>query len=176
MIQTWALSFLNRAIKCALFKCFQIWNVRVLQNPPIRTIHLLDRTIWLDVFRVQIPNSYSKVSWPQGQTCWYRFWLLLNISCQIRNTRNYMFFFLNRSDVLGQILPIIGRDWSQSGVAQLYTSINTNGYKFLYLSARAIGQSKITKDLLKSIKQEVHVLPEGPLLLSPTSLVSAFHR
>jgi phosphatidate phosphatase PAH1 len=58
-------------------------------------------------------------------------------------------------------------------VAQLYTSINTNGYKFLYLSARAIGQSKVTKDLLKSIKQEVHVLPEGPLLLSPTSLVSA---
>ena len=78
--------------------------------------------------------------------------------------------------MLGQILPIIGRDWSQSGVAQLYTSINTNGYKFLYLSARAIGQSKVTKDLLKSIKQEVHVLPEGPLLLSPTSLVSAFHR
>ena len=83
---------------------------------------------------------------------------------------------ITKSDVLGQILPIIGRDWSQSGVAQLYTSINTNGYKFLYLSARAIGQSKVTKDLLKSIKQEVHVLPEGPLLLSPTSLVSAFHR
>lgn len=169
MIQTWALSFLNRAIKCALFKCFQIWNVRVLQNPPIRTIHLLDRTIWLDVFRVQIPNSYSKVSWPQGQT-------IIEYILSDKNTRNYMFFFLNRSDVLGQILPIIGRDWSQSGVAQLYTSINTNGYKFLYLSARAIGQSKITKDLLKSIKQEVHVLPEGPLLLSPTSLVSAFHR
>ncbi|XP_076083384.1 phosphatidate phosphatase LPIN1-like isoform X1 [Mytilus galloprovincialis] len=83
---------------------------------------------------------------------------------------------ITKSDVLGQILPIIGKDWSQSGVAQLYTSINTNGYKFLYLSARAIGQSKVTKDLLKSIKQEVHVLPEGPLLLSPTSLVSAFHR
>lgn len=83
---------------------------------------------------------------------------------------------ITKSDVLGQILPIIGRDWSQSGVAQLYTSIHTNGYKFLYLSARAIGQSKVTKDLLKSIKQEVHVLPEGPLLLSPTSLVSAFHR
>lgn len=83
---------------------------------------------------------------------------------------------ITKSDVLGQILPIIGRDWSQSGVAQLYTSIQTNGYKFLYLSARAIGQSKVTKDLLKSIKQEVHVLPEGPLLLSPTSLVSAFHR
>ncbi|XP_069106044.1 phosphatidate phosphatase LPIN2-like isoform X2 [Argopecten irradians] len=83
---------------------------------------------------------------------------------------------ITKSDVLGQILPIIGKDWSQSGVAQLYTNIQSNGYKFLYLSARAIGQSKITKDLLKSIKQDYHVLPEGPLLLSPTSLVSAFHR
>ncbi|XP_048727886.2 phosphatidate phosphatase LPIN2-like isoform X2 [Ostrea edulis] len=83
---------------------------------------------------------------------------------------------ITKSDVLGQILPIIGRDWSQSGVAQLFTHINNNGYKFLYLSARAIGQSKVTKDLLRSIKQEYHVLPDGPLLLSPTSLVSAFHR
>ncbi|OWF49318.1 Phosphatidate phosphatase LPIN2 [Mizuhopecten yessoensis] len=83
---------------------------------------------------------------------------------------------ITKSDVLGQILPIIGKDWSQSGVAKLYTNIQSNGYKFLYLSARAIGQSKITKDLLKSIKQDYHVLPEGPLLLSPTSLVSAFHR
>ncbi|XP_061179306.1 phosphatidate phosphatase LPIN2-like [Saccostrea echinata] len=83
---------------------------------------------------------------------------------------------ITKSDVLGQILPIIGRDWSQSGVAQLFTHIYNNGYKFLYLSARAIGQSKVTKDLLKSIKQEFHVLPDGPLLLSPTSLVSAFHR
>nr|XP_022310226.1 phosphatidate phosphatase LPIN3-like isoform X2 [Crassostrea virginica] len=83
---------------------------------------------------------------------------------------------ITKSDVLGQILPIIGRDWSQSGVAQLFTHIYNNGYKFLYLSARAIGQSKVTKDLLRSIKQEFHVLPDGPLLLSPTSLVSAFHR
>ncbi|KAJ8322304.1 hypothetical protein KUTeg_000775 [Tegillarca granosa] len=83
---------------------------------------------------------------------------------------------ITKSDVLGQILPIMGKDWSQSGVAELFSRIHSNGYKFLYLSARAIGQSKITKDLLKSIKQQYHVLPDGPLLLSPTSLVSAFHR
>ncbi|KAL5014363.1 hypothetical protein ScPMuIL_008633 [Solemya velum] len=83
---------------------------------------------------------------------------------------------ITKSDVLGQILPIIGRDWSQSGVAQLYSRISSNKYKFLYLSARAIGQSKITKDLLKNIKQNDLVLPDGPLLLSPTSLISAFHR
>ncbi|XP_071114379.1 phosphatidate phosphatase LPIN3-like [Haliotis cracherodii] len=83
---------------------------------------------------------------------------------------------ITKSDVLGQILPIIGRDWSQSGVASLFTRIHKNGYKFLYLSARAIGQSRITKDLLRGIKQGELVLPEGPLLLNPTSLISAFHR
>jgi phosphatidate phosphatase LPIN len=77
---------------------------------------------------------------------------------------------------MGQILPLIGRDWSQSGVAQLFTRLSNNGYKLLYLSARAIGQSRITKDLLRSIKQGDLVLPDGPLLLNPTSLISAFHR
>ncbi|XP_045182167.2 phosphatidate phosphatase LPIN3-like [Mercenaria mercenaria] len=83
---------------------------------------------------------------------------------------------ITKSDVLGQILPVVGRDWSQSGVAQLYSRIAGNGYKFLYLSARAIGQSKLTKDLLQNIKQGEMSLPEGPLLLSPTSLISAFHK
>ena len=77
---------------------------------------------------------------------------------------------------MGQILPLMGRDWSQSGVAQLFTRLSSNGYKLLYLSARAIGQSRITKDLLRSIKQGDVVLPDGPLLLNPTSLISAFHR
>ncbi|XP_025089282.1 LOW QUALITY PROTEIN: phosphatidate phosphatase LPIN1-like [Pomacea canaliculata] len=83
---------------------------------------------------------------------------------------------ITKSDVLGQILPIIGRDWSQSGVAQLFTRLSNNGYKLIYLSARAIGQSRLTKDLLRSIKQGDRVLPDGPLLLNPISLISAFHR
>lgn len=83
---------------------------------------------------------------------------------------------ITKSDALGQILPIIGRDWSQSGVAQLFTRINNNGYKLIYLSARAIGQSRSTKDMLKSIRQGELVLPDGPLFLNPTSLFSAFHR
>ncbi|GFO22728.1 phosphatidate phosphatase lpin2 [Plakobranchus ocellatus] len=83
---------------------------------------------------------------------------------------------ITKSDVLGQIMPIIGRDWSQSGVAQLFTRIDQNGYKLIYLSARAIGQSRSTKDMLKSIRQGGLVLPNGPLFLNPTSLFSAFHR
>lgn len=78
--------------------------------------------------------------------------------------------------MLGQILPIVGRDWAQSGVAQLFNKIKDNGYKLLYLSARAIGQARLTRDYLKSIKQGDMTMPDGPLLLNPTSLISAFHR
>ena len=32
-----------------------------------------------------------------------------------------MFYF--RSDVLGQFMPLVGKDWSQSGVARLFSAI-----------------------------------------------------
>ncbi|KAK8730132.1 hypothetical protein OTU49_008097, partial [Cherax quadricarinatus] len=83
---------------------------------------------------------------------------------------------ITKSDVLGHLLPILGKDWAQSGVAQLFTKIKNNGYHFLYLSARAIGQARITRDYLRSIKQGDLSLPDGPLLLNPTSLIQAFHR
>ena len=47
---------------------------------------------------------------------------------------------ITKSDVLGHVLPVIGRDWAQSGVAELFTKIKNNGYHMAYLSARAIGQ------------------------------------
>lgn len=83
---------------------------------------------------------------------------------------------ITKSDVLGHILPYIGKDWAQSGVTNLFSKVQQNGYKFLYLSARAIGQAKGTRDYLQSICQDGVTLPEGPLLLSPTSLFSALHR
>ena len=43
---------------------------------------------------------------------------------------------ITKSDVLGHILPVIGRDWAQSGVAQLFSKIRANGYHIMYLSAR----------------------------------------
>jgi len=46
----------------------------------------------------------------------------------------------------------------------------------MYLSARAIGQSRITRDLLKNINQNGFTLPEGPLLVTPTSLFVAFQK
>ncbi|KAL0109040.1 hypothetical protein PUN28_014260 [Cardiocondyla obscurior] len=83
---------------------------------------------------------------------------------------------ITKSDVLGHILPIVGKDWAQSGVAQLFTKIKNNGYKLLYLSARAIGQAGGTREYLRNLRQGDLSLPEGPLLLNPTSLILAFHR
>uniref|UniRef100_H2YZF8 LNS2/PITP domain-containing protein n=1 Tax=Ciona savignyi TaxID=51511 RepID=H2YZF8_CIOSA len=83
---------------------------------------------------------------------------------------------ITKSDVFGQILPVVGKDWTQGGVAQLYQNISKNGYKFIYVSSRAIGQASMTKDYLNWINQQGVSLPPGPLLLSPTSLVSAFKR
>jgi len=85
--------------------------------------------------------------------------------------------YVVRSDVLGQVLPMIGKDWSQAGIAKLYSMVARNGYKFLYLSARAIGQAKTTREYLRSVCQTGNIsLPDGPLLLSPSSLISAFHK
>ncbi|KAL1453622.1 hypothetical protein WDU94_009949 [Cyamophila willieti] len=82
---------------------------------------------------------------------------------------------ITKSDVLGHVLPIMGKDWAQNGVTRLFTKIKDNGYKLLYLSARAIGQSRVTREYLQSVKQEDLSLPEGPMLLNPTSLLNAFH-
>ena len=83
---------------------------------------------------------------------------------------------ITKSDVLGHLLPVIGRDWAQSGVAHLYTKIRNNGYQIIYLSARAIGQASVTKDYLQSLKQGDVCLPDGPLFLNPDSLIHAFKR
>ncbi len=68
-----------------------------------------------------------------------------------------------RSDVAGQVLPLFGKDWTQNGVVsdigwicrthaakvtyimpqvELFNAIQRNGYRIVYLSARAIGQVK----------------------------------
>ncbi|EQB79086.1 lipin 2 [Camelus ferus] len=79
------------------------------------------------------------------------------------------------SDALGQILPQLGKDWTHQGIAKLYHSINENGYKFLYCSARAIGMADMTRGYLHWVNDKGTILPRGPLMLSPSSLFSAFH-
>ena len=43
---------------------------------------------------------------------------------------------------------MVGKDWSHAGVASLYTNITNNGYKIVYLTSRAIGQARSTKEYL----------------------------
>uniref|UniRef100_A0A3Q1ILB2 phosphatidate phosphatase n=2 Tax=Anabas testudineus TaxID=64144 RepID=A0A3Q1ILB2_ANATE len=83
---------------------------------------------------------------------------------------------ITKSDVFGQILPQLGKDWTHQGIAKLYHSVHENGYKFLYCSARAIGMADMTRGYLHGVNDRGTLLPQGPLTLSPSSLFSAFHR
>ncbi|XP_037132477.1 phosphatidate phosphatase LPIN2 isoform X4 [Syngnathus acus] len=83
---------------------------------------------------------------------------------------------ITKSDVFGQILPQLGKDWTHQGIAKLYHSVAENGYKFLYCSARAIGMADMTRGYLQWVNDDGTILPRGPLMLSPSSLFSAFHR
>ncbi|XP_051887310.1 phosphatidate phosphatase LPIN2-like [Pristis pectinata] len=83
---------------------------------------------------------------------------------------------ITKSDALGHILPQLGKDWTHQGIAKLYHKIHQNGYKFLYCSARAIGMADITRGYLHWVNDRGTVLPRGPLLLAPSSLISALHR
>ncbi|KAJ3836453.1 nuclear elongation and deformation protein 1 [Lentinula raphanica] len=83
---------------------------------------------------------------------------------------------ITKSDGLGHVFAMIGRDWTHLGVAKLYTDISRNGYKILYLTSRAIGQADATRGYLKGIKQNDYQLPEGPVIMSPDRLMASLHR
>ncbi|XP_068168512.1 phosphatidate phosphatase LPIN1 isoform X2 [Antennarius striatus] len=83
---------------------------------------------------------------------------------------------ITRSDTLGHILPTLGKDWTHQGIASLYHKVSQNGYKFMYCSARAIGMADMTRGYLHWVNERGTMLPMGPVLLSPSSLLSALHR
>ncbi|KAJ8086959.1 lipin Ned1 [Marasmius tenuissimus] len=83
---------------------------------------------------------------------------------------------ITKSDGLGHVFAMLGRDWTHLGVAKLYTDICRNGYKMLYLTSRAIGQADATRGYLKGIKQNDYQLPEGPVIMSPDRLMTSLHR
>jgi len=84
---------------------------------------------------------------------------------------------ITKSDTLGHIFTAVGKDWTHSGVANLYTNIAANGYRILYVTSRAIGQAGYTKDFLKWVEQSGGWrLPDGPCLCAPDRLLTAFHR
>ncbi|ORZ22163.1 Lipin/Ned1/Smp2-domain-containing protein [Absidia repens] len=83
---------------------------------------------------------------------------------------------ITKSDALGHVFTMIGKDWTHHGVAKLYTDIYSNGYKILYLTSRAIGQADYTRDYLKKVEQGNYQLPDGPVIMSPDRLFTSFHR
>nr|CAH8858141.1 unnamed protein product [Trichobilharzia regenti] len=83
---------------------------------------------------------------------------------------------ITKSDWLGQLMPLVGMDWTHPHIAHLYNKIALNGYKFIYLSSRPIGQARATRKLLYAIQQGNYRLPDGPILLSPFSVLEAFRK
>lgn len=83
---------------------------------------------------------------------------------------------ITKSDVLGHMLPLVGKDWVHNGIVDLYNKITKNGYHVIYLSSRSIGLATRTRDFLSNIYQRDRALPVGPILLSPTSLLKGIYR
>ncbi|XP_019185118.1 PREDICTED: phosphatidate phosphatase PAH1-like [Ipomoea nil] len=83
---------------------------------------------------------------------------------------------ITKSDVLGQFMPLVGKDWTHSGIARLFSAIKENGYQLLFLSARAIVQAYLTKSFLFNLKQDGKTLPIGPVVISPDGLFPSLYR
>lgn len=83
---------------------------------------------------------------------------------------------ITKSDALGHVLNLIGRDWTHPGVANMFLDISANGYNIMYLTARSAGQADSTRQYLRNIDQEGNKLPPGPVILSPDRTMAALKR
>ncbi|POR32721.1 Uncharacterized protein TPAR_07065 [Tolypocladium paradoxum] len=83
---------------------------------------------------------------------------------------------ITKSDALGHVLNMIGRDWTHSGIAKLYSDISLNGYNIMYLTSRSVGQADTTRAYLNGIVQEGCKMPPGPTILSPDRTMAALRR
>ncbi|KAL6929912.1 hypothetical protein ACO0SA_001317 [Hanseniaspora valbyensis] len=83
---------------------------------------------------------------------------------------------ITKSDALGHVMAMIGKDWTHAGVAKLFTDIHANGYNIMYLTARSAGLADNTRAYLRSINQDGFTIPEGPVILSPDRTFTALKR
>jgi phosphatidate phosphatase LPIN len=83
---------------------------------------------------------------------------------------------ITKSDALGHVLNMIGRDWTHIGVAKLYTEIVANGYNIMYLTSRSVGQADTTRAYLNGVVQDGYRLPKGPTIMSPDRTIAALRR
>ncbi|KAI4802575.1 LNS2-domain-containing protein, partial [Aureobasidium sp. EXF-8845] len=84
---------------------------------------------------------------------------------------------ITKSDALGHVLNMIGRDWTHLGVAKLFTDISTNGYNIMYLTSRGVGQADTTRNYINNVVQDGGFkLPRGPTIMSPDRTIAALRR
>ncbi|RDW90066.1 putative lipin Smp2 [Aspergillus mulundensis] len=83
---------------------------------------------------------------------------------------------ITKSDALGHVLNMIGRDWTHAGVAKLYTDIVNNGYNIMYLTSRSVGQADTTRSYIYGVNQDGYRLPKGPTIMSPDRTMAALRR
>jgi len=83
---------------------------------------------------------------------------------------------ITKSDALGHVLNMIGRDWTHTGIAKLYSDIAQNGYNIMYLTSRSVGQSDTTRAYVNGIVQDGCKMPHGPTILSPDRTMAALRR
>ncbi|KAF3455691.1 hypothetical protein FNV43_RR00333 [Rhamnella rubrinervis] len=66
---------------------------------------------------------------------------------------------ITKSDVRGQFMPLVGVDWSHTGVAHLFSAIKAD----------------YTRQFLLDLKQDGKALPDGPVVISPDGLLPSFY-
>eukprot|EP01029_Cantina_marsupialis_P002556 TRINITY_DN1238_c0_g6_i1.p1 TRINITY_DN1238_c0_g6~~TRINITY_DN1238_c0_g6_i1.p1 ORF type:complete len:636 (+),score=86.12 TRINITY_DN1238_c0_g6_i1:93-2000(+) len=84
---------------------------------------------------------------------------------------------ITRSDAIGHISYFLNFDHTHESIAELFSKITNNGYQFIYITSRCIGQASATRNLITGIEQSggKH-LPAGPIITSPDRLFKAFKR
>lgn len=83
---------------------------------------------------------------------------------------------ITKSDALGHVFNMIGRDWTHLGIAKLFSDIIANGYNIMYLTSRSVGLADTTRAYLNNITQEGYRMPLGPTILSPDRTMAALRR
>ncbi|KAG5987799.1 hypothetical protein E4U54_004871 [Claviceps lovelessii] len=83
---------------------------------------------------------------------------------------------ITKSDALGHVLNMIGRDWTHTGIAKLYSDIAQNGYNIMYLTSRSVGQADSTRAYVNGVVQGGCRMPHGPTILSPDRTMAALRR
>ena len=94
---------------------------------------------------------------------------------------------ITKEDVMGHVMYAIHQDYTQRDIVKMYNRLNVlsfdsilyiqeNGYLILYLTARAVGQMKDTRNYLEGIEQDGQHLPKGPIICSPNRTFASLIR